>query len=254
MWQQRKCNIIMHTIAAVICIFSETPKCGIPLSFWLAVQFMFMTLESASMELKERMQQSLYWSATSNRRCRKWITGVCGATKELSEIAWQVYGAKLYFSDESDGCSEENQGFMFVLVMFLCIAALKVILISCFLCIVVVAFGARKLKRRNERSASRDILRSLGRIKYSTLSIGQSEPDEECSICFSEYGEDDELPNSAAMKSTSSTSSALLTGSSRVRIHARSAALQSIARLNSDILLTHFTALRQLNFYLLDLP
>ena len=174
-----------------MCIFSETPKCGIPLSMWLAVQFMFLTLESFSMEMKERMQQSLYWSSHQYRLRRKLIIGFVGAAKEISEISWQVYGMTLYFSPDSDGCSENNGGFMFVFVMFLCIAALKAILIVCVFAIIGVAFCARKLKRRQERSASRDILRSIGRIKYSALSIGQSEPDEECSICFTEFGEED---------------------------------------------------------------
>ena len=71
-----------------MCIFSEIPKCGIPLGMWLAVQFMFLTLESFSMEMKERMQQSLYWSSQQNRLRRKIIIGIVGAAKELSEISW----------------------------------------------------------------------------------------------------------------------------------------------------------------------
>ena len=55
MWKQRKCNIFMHLIAAICCLISSNESCGIPLSFWLAVQFIFLTLESALMELRERM-------------------------------------------------------------------------------------------------------------------------------------------------------------------------------------------------------
>ena len=162
----------MHLAAAVICMFSDAPKCGIPLSFWLTVQFMFLTIESGLMELRERMQASLYWSSTENRLKRKCSMGLLVSIKELSEISWQIYGATLYFSSDSDGCSEENQAFMIVFVLFLIMAALKVVLMSCVVCFISIALIARKLKRRNERSASKDILRSLARIKYSALSIG----------------------------------------------------------------------------------
>ena len=56
MWSQRKCNIYLHLAAAIMCLFTETPKCNIPLKYWLSGQFIFLLLESASMELKDRMQ------------------------------------------------------------------------------------------------------------------------------------------------------------------------------------------------------
>jgi len=145
MWGQRKCNIGMHMMAAVICLFSETPKCGIPLGIWLGVQFVFLILESGLMELRERMQASLYWSDTENRCARKCVTTIIVAAKELSEIYWQIYGASLYFSNDSDGCSDENQALMIVFVIFLVVAALKIVLVSCVCCFVVIALAARKL-------------------------------------------------------------------------------------------------------------
>lgn len=33
-------------------------------------------------------------------------------------------------------------------------------------------------------------MRSLAKIKYSALELGQRESDEECSICFGEYTDD----------------------------------------------------------------
>ena len=112
--------------------------------------------------------------------------------KETSELAWQVYGVTLYFSKASDGCSEENAGFMIVMVLFLVLAAIKLLVIIGVIAILIYTCIANKMKKRNERAASRGILRSLGRIKYSTLSsIGQSETDEECSICFCDYTDED---------------------------------------------------------------
>lgn len=80
---------------------------------------------------------------------------------------------------------------MACLVIFLVLSALKQVLFVCVLCFICIAKIARKLKRHNERSASKEILRSLARIKYSAISIGTNESDEECSICFSDFGEDD---------------------------------------------------------------
>ena len=79
-----------------------------------------------------------------------------------------------------------------VMVMFLILAAIKILVILAAILLLCYTLVMHKLQKRNERAASRNILRSLGRIKYSALSqIGQGETDEECSICFTEYGEDD---------------------------------------------------------------
>ena len=60
-WSKRKCNIYLHVFVFFICLFAETPKCGIPLAKWLAVQFMFLIFETLIMELRERMNLSHYW-------------------------------------------------------------------------------------------------------------------------------------------------------------------------------------------------
>lgn len=86
------------------------------------------------------------------------------AVKETSELSWQVYGVTLYFSKESDGCSDENAGFMIVMALFLVLAAIKLIVILAVIGILFAHCIASKMKKRNERAASRGILRSLGRI------------------------------------------------------------------------------------------
>ena len=81
---------------------------------------------------------------------------------------------------------------MMVMVMFLILAAIKILVVLGAILVLCYHLIMLKLQRRNEKAASRSILRSLGRIKYSALNqIGQGETDEECSICFIEYGEDD---------------------------------------------------------------
>ena len=139
--------------------------------------------------MKDRMNGSLYWD--ENRGRKKIILRTASAIKECSEISWQIWGFTLYFSSRSDGCSEENGGFMFVMLMFLILAMLKLLLLLVIIGIMMYMCIMRRRQRANERSASKDILRSLGRVKYSALSINQNETDEECSICFVEFTNDD---------------------------------------------------------------
>ena len=188
-WSQRKCNIYLHTAAAILCFVTNQPGCDIPLGLWLSVQFIFLILEGCTVEMRERMASSVYWS--ENRTRKKWIIGTVVALKEVSEVSWQIYGATLYFSKQADGCSSENSGLMVVFVLFLILGAFKLILVLVVLGILAFVAVSDRLRRRRQKDASKDILRSLAKIKYSALSIGQNEPDEECAICFTEYGEDD---------------------------------------------------------------
>ena len=68
---------------------------------------------------------------------------------------------------------------MFVMLMFLILAMLKLLLLLVIIGIMMYMCIMRRRQRANERSASKDILRSLGRVKYSALSINQNETDEE---------------------------------------------------------------------------
>lgn len=122
-WSQRKCNLYLHIAAVFVCLLAEHPSCNIPLGMWLAGQFAFLIVETTFIELKDRMNNSIYWD--ENRGHKKCILYSLSATKELSELAWQIYGFTLYFSSQSDGCSEENGGYMFVMLMFLIMAILK---------------------------------------------------------------------------------------------------------------------------------
>jgi len=61
-------------------------------------------LEGFTVELRERMNASIYWS--ENRSQKKWIVGTICTVKEVFEVTWQVYGTVLYFSKEAEGCSD----------------------------------------------------------------------------------------------------------------------------------------------------
>jgi hypothetical protein len=61
-------------------------------------------LEGFTVEMRERMNTSIYWS--ENRSRKKCIVGTICAIKELFEVSWQIYGIILYFSKEADGCSD----------------------------------------------------------------------------------------------------------------------------------------------------
>lgn len=83
------------------------------------------------------MHNSVYWAEYRARK--RWLlVGVIGS-KELGEYSWQIYGLTLYFSDASDGCSDENYGFMFVFVMFLVLAIIKIVLIALVISILCFA-------------------------------------------------------------------------------------------------------------------
>ena len=157
----------MNFFCIIMCLTSETPKCGIPLSMWLSVCFVFHLLENLGMEARERMRLSIYWS--EHRGLRKLVSWAIGGLKECGEMAWMIYGLTLYFSPESDGCSDENVGFMVIMVLFLILAACKILLIGVVIIILFIIYCGRRMQRRNARNASKDILRSLGRIPYSSL-------------------------------------------------------------------------------------
>ena len=94
------------------------------------------------------------------------IVGLLVGLKEVGEYVWCVYGAILYFSKDSEGCSDENGALIMLMAFFLIIAALKIVLLVIVLGFMCCVFMSRHFKRRNERSASKDILRSLTKIKY----------------------------------------------------------------------------------------
>jgi len=54
-WGKRKCNICLNLAAAVCCILTPARGCGIPLAFWLSIQFLFFVVESGLLEVRERM-------------------------------------------------------------------------------------------------------------------------------------------------------------------------------------------------------
>ena len=119
----------------LLCLFADIKKCNIPLGFWLAGVFFFVIVETFLAEMRDRMNSNLYWD--TRRRLKKWIVGLSGIAKEVGDMAWQIWGATMYFSSESDGCSEENWGFMFMMVFFIVYAAIKIVA----LCIVLSVLG-----------------------------------------------------------------------------------------------------------------
>ena len=54
-WGKRKCNMIIHGIAALVFLLEDAPDCEIPINLWLGVQFLFLVQENALLELRERL-------------------------------------------------------------------------------------------------------------------------------------------------------------------------------------------------------
>jgi hypothetical protein len=184
-WNQRKCSIYIHLAAALIFGLKPNEDCSIPVGVWLSIQFLFLVLEGVIIEMRERLRVSLYWSEHFMER-KKLVLAIV-TPKEVTELAWQFYGATLYFSKEATGCSDRNGFDMAFMSIFLLFAICKVFLLILMMIALVISLIVKRMQKRSERSASRNILRSLARIKYSALSVASAESDEECSICFCEY-------------------------------------------------------------------
>ena len=139
--------------------------------------------------MRERMRESLFWQANNALR-RRTIFKVVGV-KEAIEISWQIYGATIYFSDRAYQCKEQNGFFMIFMGIFLIIGCIKVFLLLIAVMILIYIKIRARLRRRNQQSASKSILRSLALIKYSALDLTTEVGEEECSICFCEFGNTD---------------------------------------------------------------
>lgn len=188
-WGQRKCNVYMHLTACIIVLFVETPGCGIPLTTWLSVYFYLLVVEALLVEFKGRMYNSIYYS--NHRRQRKIIGNSVTFLKEFCEAAWVIYGITLYYSDDEEGCSDQNRGFIIIMVMFLVLGVLKLVLILIAAIIVLYLTISNRLRNRNRRSASVQVLRSIQKIRYSSLAGEENNTEEECIICYREYSEED---------------------------------------------------------------
>ena len=174
-----------------ICALLPMHNCGIPLSLWLTVMFIFVCLDILIREMNQRMKNNSYWTIPANRRLKKYLTRIIVSLKEISEIGWATYGVFLYFSPQSDGCSDKNRGFMALMMMLLVLSGIKLVIIIISLFALCILAWKSHQRRRDIRTASNSILRSLARIKYSTLSLAQTDTDEECSICFVDYTQND---------------------------------------------------------------
>jgi hypothetical protein len=184
-WNSRRCNIWLHFFAAISCLMTDTKDCGIPLASWLGVYFFMLMFETWQIELRQRMLDSSYWG--TRRKLRKVLTNTGLIGKELFDLSWVIYGSTLYWSDAAAGC--EKNAFMLVMFMFIIIGLIKLFLFVLVLGIVAYILIQRKIKKRNDRLASVNVLRSLQSVRFNALS--QADPDEECIICYIEYKDDD---------------------------------------------------------------
>lgn len=81
--------------------------------------------------------------------------------KEICEALWVFYGITLYYSDAAQGCSDENRGFVIIMVMFLILGVLKLVLFLVVLGIMGYIFVQRRIARKQRRNASVQVLRSI---------------------------------------------------------------------------------------------
>ena len=115
----------MYLFCAFLCLFADIRQCGIPLGFWLAGVWCLNVFDMCLSEVSDRMKNSVFWDL--RRRSRKWILLAAFSTKLLTEMTWYFWGAIMYFSSESDGCSDKNFWLVFLMVFILILAALKIL-------------------------------------------------------------------------------------------------------------------------------
>ena len=115
-----------------MCFATDTSACEVPLGVWLGIQFLLLILEGFTIEMRERMKDSLYWN--ENRRFRNQVVYTVVGLKEIMEVSWQIYGVILYFNRNPDQCYEQVGWFVIVMILFLLLGALKVVLL-------VIVFG-----------------------------------------------------------------------------------------------------------------
>ena len=127
-WRNRLCSIYLHVAAALMCFATDTSACEVPLGLWLGIQFLLLIVEGFTIEMRERMRESIYWN--ENRRFQKRVVFTIVGFKEIMEVSWQVYGVMLYFNRNADSCYEQVGWFVIVMALFLLLGAFKVILLT----------------------------------------------------------------------------------------------------------------------------
>jgi len=141
-------------------MLSDNPEeCGIPLNLWLGVYFLFLAAESVVLELRKRLQDSMYWQVRTT--LRKVISTSISVAKELGDCSWIIYGATLYWSKNADHCSDVSSSMMFCMLMFILLGLLKILLFGVVGCIVIYILIKRRFKKRNARNQSVQVLRGL---------------------------------------------------------------------------------------------
>lgn len=186
-WDSRKCNLWLNFFAALAVLASDDKECGIPVTTWLGVYFFMLMFEVWQTEMRQRMSDSHYWN--SRRKLKKVLVNGGIIIKEMFDLAWVIYGSTLYWSEAAKGCGKNGSGFMTVMFLFIFLGLIKIFLFVVVLVVIGYIMVQRKLKKRNDRLASVDVLRSLQSVRFNALS--QADPDEECIICYIEYKDED---------------------------------------------------------------
>lgn len=132
-WQKRKCNILLHVFAGTV-VFSNVRSCKAPVNMWISVYFLLLICNIFFCELRERMNESLYW-VTRHRGLKKIFNISTIFLKELMEQFWIGYGCTIYWSKDAEDCSQQPGNYMWCMLLFLIMGFLK---LAVFLVIILV--------------------------------------------------------------------------------------------------------------------
>lgn len=128
-------------------------------------------------------------------RQRKYTKITLWLSCEFVNLAWQVYGNFIYWTNEApkvEICLKTDD-YVFVLTMYLMLILgyIYAIFYVIFICLFVYFKWRRLSSRRSRRSETSRIMQSISRVKFSEELFGAISEENECIICMTPFGPDD---------------------------------------------------------------
>ena len=120
------------------------------------------------------------------------MTVIC----ETLHFLWQVYGNFIYYRSDNDPkvllCKQNsNSSFRWIMFTLIIFGYFFFVIYALVAGLLISLYARRYLGRRNRRSQSTQILRSISRIKFSEELFGALNYENECIICMTPYSKND---------------------------------------------------------------
>lgn len=113
--------------------------------------------------------------------------------KELTLISILIYGNVIFYSKDAKSCKKKDPQGYWLMQFILILGYFYFLLVFIMLLIVFLSIGLtiqNRLQRRRNKYKYRKILKKLKKIRYSPFT---PELNQECSICWNDFEETDEI-------------------------------------------------------------